>query len=65
MAEVCRGMGISEATFNVWKKKYASIGISELRKLRQLEDDNARLKRLVADLTLDRHILYEVIARML
>ena len=65
MAEVCRGMGISEATFNVWKKKYASIGISELRKLRQLEDDNARLKRLVADLTLDKHTLHEVIAKKL
>ena len=65
VADVCRGMGISEATFYVWKKKYASMGVSELRKLRQLEDENARLKKLVADLTLDKHILHEVIAKKL
>jgi len=59
--DVCRGLGISEAIFYVWKKKYASLGVSELRKLRQLEAENARLKRLVADLTLDKHILQEVI----
>jgi putative transposase len=58
-------MGISEATFYVSKKKYASLGVSELRKLRQLEDENGRLKRLVADLTLDKHILQEVIAKKL
>jgi putative transposase len=63
--DVCRGLGISEATFYVWKKKYASLGISELRKLRQLETENARLKGLVADLTLDKHILQEVIAKKL
>ena len=65
VADVCRGMGISEATFYVWRKKYASMGVTELRKLRQLEDENARLKRLVADLTLDKHILNEVIAKKL
>lgn len=65
VADVCRGMGISEATFYVWKKKYASLGVTELRKLRQLEDENGRLKRLVADLTLDKHILQEVIAKKL
>ena len=58
-------MGISEATFYVWKKKYASMGVSELRRPRQLEDENARLKKLVADLTLDKHILNEVIAKKL
>ena len=63
VADVCRQMGIAEATFYVWKKKYASLGVSELRKMRQLEDENARLKRLVADLTLDRHILQEVIKK--
>ena len=63
--EVCRGLGISEATFYVWKKKYASLGVSELRKLKQLEDENARLKRLVADLTLDKNILQEVIRKKL
>ena len=65
VSDVCRGMGISEATFYVWKKKYASMGVSELRRLRQLEDENARLKKLVADLTLDKHILNEVIAKKL
>jgi putative transposase len=63
VADVCRSVGISEATFYVWKKKYASLGASELRKLRQLEDENTRLKRLVADLTLDKHILQEVIKK--
>lgn len=61
--DVWRGLGISKATFYVWKKKYASLGVSELRKLRQLEAENARLKRLVADLTLDKHLLPEVIAK--
>ena len=56
-------MGVSEATFYVWKKKYANLGVTELRKLKQLEDENARLKRLVADLTLDRHILQEVLRK--
>ena len=65
VADVCRQMGISEATFYVWKKKYASLGVSELRKLRQLEAENARLKHVVADLTLDKHILQEVIAKKL
>jgi putative transposase len=65
VVEVCRGLGISEATFYVWKKKYASLGVAELRKLKQLEDENARLKRLVADLTLDKNILQEVIRKKL
>lgn len=63
VSDVCRGLGISEATFYVWKKKYASLGVTELRKLRQLEAENSRLKRLVADLTLDKHILQEVVAK--
>ena len=57
VAEVCRQIGISEATFYVWKKKYADLGVAELRRLKMLEDENARLKRIVADLTLDRQIL--------
>jgi putative transposase len=65
VTDVCRSLGISEATFYVWKKKYASLGASELRKLRQLEAENVRLKGLVADLTLDKHILQEVIAKKL
>jgi putative transposase len=63
VVEVCRQMGISEATFYVWKRKYGNLGVTELRQLRQLQDENARLKRLVADLTLDRHILQEVIKK--
>jgi putative transposase len=63
--DVCRGLGISEATFYVWKKKYASLGVAELRKLKHLENENARLKRLVADLTLDQNILQEVIRKKL
>ena len=63
IADVCRQMGISEATYYVWKKKYADMGILQIRELRQLRDENVRLKHLVADLTLDRHILQEVIKK--
>ena len=56
-------MGISQATFYIWKKKYGELGASEVRSFRQLEDENARLKRLVADLTLDKNILLEVIKK--
>jgi len=56
-------MGVSEATFYVWKKKYGQLGGSEMREMRQLRDENARLKRLVAGLTLDKHILSEVIRK--
>jgi putative transposase len=61
--DVCRQMGISEATFYVWKKKYGSLGASEVRELRQLREENAKLKRLVADLTLDKHIMAEIIRK--
>lgn len=63
MVDVCRQIGISEATFYTWKKKYGELGASELRKLRQLEDENARLRRIVADLTLDKQILQKVVKR--
>ena len=63
VADVCRQLGISDATFYVWKKKYAQLGVAELRQLRQLTEENARLKRLVADLTLDKQILQEVIKK--
>jgi putative transposase len=63
VADVCRPLGVSEATFYVWRKKYAHLGVSEMRRLRQLEDENNRLKRLVADLTLDKHILTETIRK--
>lgn len=63
--EVCRKMGISEATFYNWKKKYGGIGVSELRRLKQLEEENARLKRMVADLSLDKQMLQEVVQKKL
>jgi transposase-like protein len=63
VADVCRQIGISDATFYTWKKKYAEMGVSELRKLKQLEDENARLRRIVADLTLDKQILQEVVRK--
>ena len=65
IADVCRQMGISEATYYNWKKRYGNLGLLEVRELRQLRDENARLKRLVADLTLDRHVLQEVIKKNL
>ena len=65
VGEVCRKMGISEATFYNWKKKYGGLGVSELRRLKQLEEENARLKRLVADLSLDKQMLQEVIQKKL
>ncbi|KSY46738.1 Hin recombinase, partial [Klebsiella pneumoniae] len=61
--EVCRKMGISEATFYNWKKKFGGMGVTELRRLRQLEEENQRLKRLVADLSLDKEMLQEVLKR--
>ena len=62
-AELCRKLGISEQTFYVWKKKYAGMGIAEMRRVKQLEDENRRLKTLVADLTLDKHMLQEVLRK--
>jgi putative transposase len=58
-------MGISEATFYNWKKKYGGLGVSELRRLKQSEEENARLKRIVADLSLDKQMLQEVIQKKL
>lgn len=63
--EICRQMGISEQSFYRWKKKYGGLGVSELRRLKQLEDENRRLKQLVADLTLDKHMLQEVLRKKL
>ena len=63
--DVCRKMGVSEQTFYRWKRKYAGMGIAELKRLRQLEEENRRLKQLVADLTLDKHMLQEVIRKKL
>lgn len=63
--EVCRKFGISQATFYNWKKKYGGLGVSELRRLKQLEAENARLKKLVADLSLDKEMLQDVIRKKL
>jgi putative transposase len=63
VGDVCRQVGVSEATFYQWKKKFAHLGVSELRRMRQLEDENNRLKRLVADLTLDKHMLSEALRK--
>ena len=63
--EICRKMGIAEATFDNWKKKYSGLGPSELRRLKQLEEENAKLKRLVADLSLDKAMLQDVVKRKL
>ncbi|SIT64860.1 putative transposase [Burkholderia sp. b14] len=64
-AEVCRKMGISDATFYNWRQKYGGLGPSELRRLKQLEEENAKLKRLVADLSLDKAMLQDVLSKKL
>ncbi len=63
--EVIRKMGISEATFYNWKKMYGGLGPSEVRRLKQLEDENRRLKQMVADLSLDKHMLQDVLSKKL
>lgn len=65
VAEICRKAGISQATYFNWKKKYAGLLPDEMRRLKQLEDENSRLKKLVADLSLDREMLQDVIRRKL
>ena len=62
-AEICRQHGISSATFYKWKGKYGGLEVSEARRLRQLEDENRRLKQIVADLTLDNQALKTVLAK--
>lgn len=61
--EICRRMGISEPTFYRWKKKFSGMGVTEIRRLKQLEDENRKLKGLVADLTLDKAMLQDVLRR--
>ena len=63
VSEVCREMGVSPQAFYSWKRRYAGLGLNELRELRQLRDENRKLKTLVADLTLDKHILQEVLSK--
>jgi len=61
--ELCRKLGISEQTFYLWKKKYAGMGVLELKRVKQLEEENQRLKRVVADLTLDKVMLQDVLSK--
>jgi putative transposase len=63
VAEITRRLGIAEATFYRWKQKYGGLMPSEVRKMKQLEEENTRLKRLVADLTLDRQMLQDVLSK--
>lgn len=63
VAEICRKMGVSEPTFYRWKKKFDGLGVAEVRRLRELEDENKRLKSLFADLSLDKQILQDVLSK--
>ncbi|MBB4146208.1 putative transposase, partial [Rhizobium rhizoryzae] len=63
IGEVCRKAGISDATFYNWRKKYAGLMPSEMKRLRQLEEENAKLKRIVADLSLDKAMLQDVLSK--
>ena len=65
VAEVCRQLGVSQATFYAWRKQFGGLNLSELLELRQLREENGRLKRLVADLSLDRQILQEIVSKKL
>jgi putative transposase len=65
VAEICRKAGISQATYFNWKKKYDGMQPPEMRRLKQLEDENSKLKKIVADLSLDREMLQDVIRRKL
>jgi putative transposase len=63
VADICREMGVSPQAFYSWKRRYGGVGVSELRELRQLREENRKLKTVVADLTLDKHILQEVLSK--
>jgi len=63
VGDVCREMGVSQQAFYSWRRRYGGVGVSELRELRQLREENRKLKTLVADLTLDKHILQEVLSK--
>lgn len=65
VGEICRKMGVAEATFYVWRKKYGGLGPSELKRLRMLEEENRKLKQLVADLSLHKAMLQEVVTKKL
>jgi len=63
VGDICREMGVSPQAFYSWKRKYAGLALNDLRELRQLREENRKLKTLVADLTLDKHILQEVLSK--
>lgn len=63
VAEICRTLEVTETTFYRWKKKYGGLGVSELRELKQLKEENRKLKQLVADLSLDKSILQEALRK--
>jgi putative transposase len=63
VSDICREMGVSQQAFYSWRRRYAGLGLSDLRELRQLREENRKLKTLVADLTLDKHILQEVLSK--
>lgn len=63
VGEICRELGVSEAAFYKWKTKYAGMDVSELRKVKALEEENRQLKKLVADLSLDKQMLQEVLKK--
>ena len=63
--EICRKMGISQTAFYAWRKKFGGLGVAELRRLRQLEEENRKLKQLVADLSLDKVMLQDVLSKKL
>ena len=63
--DICRKLGVTQATFYRWKKKFAGMGVSEVRRLKQLEEENRKLKQLVADLSLDKHMLQEIVRKKL
>jgi putative transposase len=65
VTELCRKLGVSQQTFYRWRRQFAGMGVAELRELRQLRQENRQLKRLVADLSLDKHLLQEVISKKL
>jgi len=65
ISEITRKMGVTEQTFYRWKKQFGSLGVPEIRQFRQLEEENRRLKRLVADLTLDKQMLQDVLSKKL
>ncbi len=65
VAELCRTMGVTEQTFYIWCKKFQGLGVSEIRELRMSREENRKLKQLVADLSLDKHILQETISKKL